>query len=408
MHEIIAILEQASRQNPESIDGQYTQLSKRISEAYEVIDTSSDEVFQTDLYDWYLAQGRADRLLDIQSPYIVIYLQRKSSDDLAHADLLWKYHNKNARFHDAAAVQLALAKSAFPLSLDRRIEYLGRAKTSASTSTPGIARANRHALVREISDLLDVAAIQSDILQRLKEDTRIAPARKPEVLAQLNGPLLGLTDLYNNYADQAGYFDLCLLIYQAADHRNAADVRNTWQNLIESVHGETRAASEAANAAGSDNSAPQPWEAVAEKVRSLGNRLQLSESIFPVQDVLPTLERYAFEWQQGVGPETWVSDTFIDLAVPFETLLEVLENMFYADEAPFSGKNRRVIGNEILHVAEVWMRESLRGGGMVYGDEARAGTVSDLAGVVVQSGVMDQGGVEVGTGLKTRIEAILR
>ena len=44
------------------------------------------------------------------------------------------------------------------------------------------------------------------------------------------------TQLYHNYADQAGYYDVCLLIYHAADHRNIPDIRNTWSNLIDQVH----------------------------------------------------------------------------------------------------------------------------------------------------------------------------
>ena len=389
-------LEQASRQAPEVIDGQYTQLSKRISEAYTIIDTSDDEVFQTDLYDWYLSQGRADRLLDIHSPYIVTYLQRKSSDDIAHADLLWKYHNKHSRFHDAAAVQLALAKSAFKLSLDHRIEYLGRAKANASTSTPGLARSTRQALLREISDLLDVATIQSDLLLRLKEDARIAPARKPDVIAQLNGPILSLTELYNNYADQAGYFDLCLLIYQAADHRNPADIRATWQNLLDRTHEESIERNRT------------PYEAVVEHVRTLGHRLQLSESMFPIPDLLPMLKRYAFEFQNGVGPPTWVVDTLVDLNVPFSVLLETLENMFYADEAPFSGRNRRFIADDVVYVAGLWFRDSLRDGGVVFGDEGAAGGVAQVLGVVLQSGLLDPARADEGQALRARIEGMMR
>ena len=175
------------------IDGQYTLAAKRRTEAFEVIDNSEDEAFQTDLYDWYLLQGRTDRLLEIQSPYIVSYLQRKSLDDVKHADLLWRYHSQNGHNHEAAEVQLELARSAFSLSLDRRIEYLGRAKANASATSPGIARHTRYKLLREVSDLLDVANIQSDLLQRLRDDERISSTRRPEVVSALNGSMLPLS-----------------------------------------------------------------------------------------------------------------------------------------------------------------------------------------------------------------------
>lgn len=172
------------------IEGQYTLAARRRSEAYQVIDSSEDEAFQTDLYDWYLSQGRKDRLLEIQSPYIVTYLQRKSVDEIANADLLCRYHGQRGHNHEAAAVQLELAKSTFAISLDQRIEYLGLAKANASTTSPGIARHIRYQLLREVSDMLDVANVQSDILQRLRIDERLKPHRKPEVEEELNGSLL--------------------------------------------------------------------------------------------------------------------------------------------------------------------------------------------------------------------------
>ena len=190
IHEVIANLDQASSQAPSMVDGQYTVTARRRTEAYDVIETSEDEAFQTDLYDWYLAQGRTDRLLEIHSPYIVTYLQRKALDDIANADLLWRYHSQNGQNHEAARVQLELAQSVFPLTLDQRIEYLGRAKANASTSTPGVARQTRYQLLRSVSDLLDVANIQSDVLQRLNIDHRISAERRPQIIKELNGSML--------------------------------------------------------------------------------------------------------------------------------------------------------------------------------------------------------------------------
>lgn len=84
-----------------------------------------------------------------------------------------------------------------------------------------------------------------------------------------------VVQLYNGYADQASYYDICILIYQVADYRNPADIRATWQNLLESIHKDTEAAG-----------SPLPYEAVSEKVRSLGVKLSLSETIFPIRKSL--------------------------------------------------------------------------------------------------------------------------
>lgn len=193
VHQVILSVERSRMESPDMVDGHLTLAGRRREEAADEIDTSDDEVFQTDLYDWYLQENRSDRLLEVESPYVITYLERRSSDDIAHADLLWKYHLQHERYQDAAIVQLALAKSQFVLSLDQRINYLGNAKTNASTTRPGIVRSTRTEVLREVSDLLDVANIQSDLLQRLKGETRITADRRPQVIEELNGPILPLT-----------------------------------------------------------------------------------------------------------------------------------------------------------------------------------------------------------------------
>lgn len=179
--------------DPGVIDGQYTPLAKRRNEAYSVISDSNDEVFLTSLYDWYLEQGWSDRLLATQSPFVVTYLERKSIDDIFHADLLWRYYAQSERYFDAARVQFQLAQSAFNLPLSRRIEYLGQARANASTFTHEIGRQSRQRLLQEIGNLMDVANIQDDLLQRLKEDDRLSKENKDAVLKEIDGPIQDLT-----------------------------------------------------------------------------------------------------------------------------------------------------------------------------------------------------------------------
>ena len=191
-------MDKSAATDPGVIDGQYTPLAKRRNEAYSVISDSNDEVFLTSLYDWYLEQGWSDRLLATQSPFVVTYLERKSIDDIFHADLLWRYYAQSQRFFDAARVQFQLAQSAFALPLGRRIEYLGQARANASTFTHEIGRQSRQRLLQEIGNLMDVANIQDDLLQRLKEDERLGKEGKDAVLKEIDGPILDLTLVCSN------------------------------------------------------------------------------------------------------------------------------------------------------------------------------------------------------------------
>lgn len=190
---IVVAVDGLDASDPGVIDGQYTPIAKRRKEAYSVISESDDEVFLTSLYDWYLEQGWNDRLLATKSSFVVKYLERKSADDIYHADLLWRFYGQTERYYDAARVQYQLAQSAFTLRLNRRIEYLGQARANASTYTPEVNRQSRQKLLQEIGNLLDVATIQDDLLQHLKEDDRISGENKEAILAEVDGPILDLT-----------------------------------------------------------------------------------------------------------------------------------------------------------------------------------------------------------------------
>ncbi|KAI1946329.1 hypothetical protein LOZ12_002658 [Ophidiomyces ophidiicola] len=392
---VIAAVDDLTSQEPEVVDGQYTAITRRKNEAYDVITNSQDEVFLTSLYDWYLERGWSDRLLHLNSPFVATYLKRKSAEDIFHADLLWKYYGQSGKFYDAAAVQLQLAQSPFSLPLSQRIEYLGQASANASASTQEASRAARHRLQQEISSLLDVANVQDDLVQRLKDDSRITDERKAEVLKEVSGEIMELSNLFNMYADPGGYYDICLQIMHLANYRNTSDIKAAWENLIKDVHEDA-----------SEKGMSLPYEAIIEKVRSLSSRLRMSDISFPVPILLPMLERYALERQLGVGPQTWVIDLFLDLHVAHETLYTILEAIFYNDEVPFQGRNRMFIAYDLNYVISRWYQDSVRVGGGVFGSDALATRVSELLLLIQQSGG-EREIVELSRDLRMRIEQSL-
>jgi nuclear pore complex protein Nup155 len=183
---------------------------------------------------------------------------------------------------------------------------------------------------------------------------------------------------------------VCLLIYAVADHRDISQIKLTWQQLFQAVHDEAVARDSA-----------QPYEVIGEKIRSLGSRLRLSESIFPIPLLLPMLEKYAFEYQRGIASSTWVIDLFLELQVGCEKLFDVLESMWYANEAPFYGKNRGVLANDLILVIEQWLHETIKGGGVVFDSEAGAVRVDQMLQTLLQTGV--QGGLDEGRTQKCRL-----
>lgn len=376
IHDVVTAVDQVSEKSPGFVDGRATLVATRRNEAYDVISQSRDEAFLTNLYDWYLQQGWFERLLATDSPFIPTYLQRKSSEDITYADLLWKYYGQTGQFTEAAKIQLDLAKSGFKLSLEKRIEYLSRARANASTYTPGANRRVKQQYLQEISECLDSAMIQDEILQRLKDDPRLTAERRQEVLDSLDCEIQPIKNLFNNYADNASYYDICILIYQVADFRDAAQIKGTWQQQIELVHHQTI----------SDGKC-QPYEAVGVMVQSLGSKLRLSETAFPIDALLPMLMVYWHASQRDITGPRWVTDIFLELEVPYERIFEVLENMLFSTtEPPFIGSNRKYIASEIAYVVTKWYHESERAGTFVFGSEAGAARVKEALDALLHEG----------------------
>ncbi|KAK3049904.1 hypothetical protein LTR09_008824 [Extremus antarcticus] len=398
----IVKLDDETHASPEKMDGQYTVAAKRRNEAYDIINRSDDAVFQTCLYDWYIEIGHADRLLEIDTPYVIDYLQRRSQEDRGHADLLWRYYAHHNDYLQAASVQLDLARGYFELSLEERIEYLSRARTNASTRQTTLMepRQSKQQLLREISDLLDVANIQDDILQRMKSEPRLTGPRRDEVISSLNGIILPIDELFNQYADQASYYDICILIYQVADHRNPADIKATWQNLIDQTDDQSQALY---------GRSALSWETVGEKVRELGRRLNVSDATFPIQILLPMLERYAMAAHDQKPPSSWVLDLFLALEIPHETLLPVMEQMYYGNEHPFVGGKRRVLAGQMVYLMQSWFEESERRGERVpFGSEENMSVVSDCAAALLRTGDLDGGARSGAEGLVGSVVRAMR
>ena len=240
---------------------------------------------------------------------------------------------------------------------------------------------------------------------------------QPRQIVFQNGKLTSL-QLYHTYADQAGYYDICLLIYHSADYRNGADIRSTWTNLVMQIH---------QDAIRDDHQAP--WELIMLKCQDIARRVALNENIFPVVTLLRMLLAYDIEYcthdparvgQQGengeslVGaPLTWALDVFIGVNAPFESLVSTLEGLWYSEEYPFTGRQRKLIVKWIIYTVEQW-EESSRRTGVLFGGENNALGLADLLRVVLGGNELDRGReedrmwVERGREIRAKIEDAVR
>ncbi|KAF2431561.1 non-repetitive nucleoporin [Tothia fuscella] len=403
---VIAAVDQISENSPSSDDVKTSNIARRKVEAYYEINQSDDEVFQTYLFDWYLNKGWSDRLLEIESPYVITYLQRKSNDDTAHANLLWRYYARYNNFFEAAKVQLQLAKSGFDIDLSTRIEHLSRAKANASTRTNGIhnfskSQQTKQEVVREINDLLDLANIQEDLLRRLMtSDPRVTEDRRPLIESELNGRILPLDTLYNDYADQAGYWDICLIIYELADYRSSTNIATAWHNFIDSANDDAMVSGQAA-----------AFEVVAEKVQTLGKRLNCSDSTFPIPVILPKLVNYAI--QDNISNkrstlETWPIELFLDLGIPHEVLVTGIEDLFYNPERPWTTDRYRIKTAQLLtYTVDAWYMATSRGGGVAFGSEENAAAMLELMRVITGWGQLPREAQDEAVRVREAVDRIM-
>jgi nuclear pore complex protein Nup155 len=195
IHECLRHLDAVASKEPEMVDGKLTLTALKRREAYEVVNGADDEVFHFDLYDWYLEQGWTERILDIESPHVITYLKRLSSVSVERADLLCRFYTHRGLFFEAAQVQRQLAKSDFDIGIKDRITLLSRAKANANVTTTGVGRQQQQFLNHEVTELLEIAHIQDDLLERLKADDRIDAGRKAEIERSLDGQIQGLSEV---------------------------------------------------------------------------------------------------------------------------------------------------------------------------------------------------------------------
>ncbi|KAK9352912.1 Nup133 N terminal like-domain-containing protein [Lipomyces doorenjongii] len=190
------------------------------TETYAVAYSSRDELFHYRFYDWYVSRGLANRLLEVDTPYIESYLERNSASNIEQANLMWLFYAKKDEFFKAGQVLYRLSQSSFELPLGQRIEFLSRARGFCNCYCPPGQRQAMLRLLQTTQDELTVAFIQDDILGRVKTDERLAKDedKKVELLDRLDGKVLNLSILYNEFASPLGYKDICEAIIKAADY----------------------------------------------------------------------------------------------------------------------------------------------------------------------------------------------
>lgn len=340
---VFAILERVVEDSPPN--------SPAPSEAYNIALSSSDEVFQYCFYDWFIETGNSARLLDLDTPYILPYLKSNARKSVDMADLLWCYYQMRGSVILAAEVLYEIATSTkFVLPLAQRIECLSRARGYVNCPAPINGRQQLAKLTNQIQELLEISSIQDDILRSVMKDPRFREDKRVEAESKLDGLIMGVSELFNSYADPLQYMESCLALFQVSDYRQNDEILNCWNKLIAQTHqkGEDD----------NDGNRAQPYEYVATLVQRLGKQFMVSEFVFPYDQLIPLLELYRANHQPD-SPTGWVVDAFLGASLGYETVYSCLADMIERREYPFFEEPAmRLLALDVIYLLEKWLSES--------------------------------------------------
>jgi len=137
-------------------------------------------------------------------------------------------------------------------------------------------------------------------------------------------------------------------------------------------------------------------------MKDMAHRLALSESTYPSHVLIPMIDTYAIEQQDGVGPRNWVPDLFIEVGFPFETIVSTLQTMWYNNVAPFTGRRKGGLAGDVVYVLGQWYEDCVRSNTRLFGSEENMNQINELLGVLSQE-QFEPGGAEALRELRRKI-----
>ena len=356
-----------------------------------------DEFFHCALYDWYLARGTTDQLLEARTPFLEGYLSREPHT-LEKSDLLWQLFVRTGRYADAAHVLAVLADtSAFPLSIPKRVEYLSLAVGNAKSQLPSALAGGSVQFLTEVEEKLEVAQVQIEVYRAIEELLELGPDERRAWLDRCEDRLLTISELYAEFAVPLGLLEIVLLIMHVSDHRDGALVLQTWEAILAKVQEQHPAGGGA------------QLDALEAKVVALARRFHTSDVAFPLSPLVALLERYSLT--HGADARAgWVPLALRAAGVAFEAVFAAFEELLASRVPPFHTPAAGVfLAADLVSMLEAWLAEDARnvgygGGGAGQQGGLPAGQVDGLVSKVVVA----IAGAEGGEAVRRRLEDVQR
>ncbi len=305
------------------------------NEAFKRAITSKDELFHYILYEWLIEQGKYDRLLQIEAPFLEFFLNRERSR-LEIIDLLWQLYVRQGKFLKAAKILGHLAESdMYGLKLPQRMEYLARAIANSKSVVNSLDVQDAQ-FVHDMEERMEVAKVQNEAYMAVKN-----MPDQGALLSHLEARFYDVTDLYNQVARPLQLHELTLAILHTSDYKDQYLVEKTWTEIIQQAKEKAVATS------------LLPLDVICEKVKELGRKYYPSEVSMPLNFLVQMLEVEAYESNDiryGI-----VYRTFREVGVPFHLLFRIYNDIYETKIPPWHNPAALVyLMQSISNLLEVW------------------------------------------------------
>ncbi|KAL2087750.1 hypothetical protein ACEWY4_016578 [Coilia grayii] len=300
---------------------------------------SHDELFHIALYNWLIQADLADKLLEVNSPYLedhLMHIIKQDQNKVRNMDLLWRYYEKSRNFGKAAHVLARLADMhSTEISLRQRLEYISRAILSAKSSSCTSSQGADGEFLHELEEKMEVARIQVQIQDMLSRRHSQHPSAQAAI-ATLDSELMDITKLYGEFADHFLLSECKLAIIHCAGHSDPILVHSLWQEIMEKELTDSAAMSPA-----------DRMRALSLKLVSLGKLYAGTPRYFPLEFLVKFLEQQvcALGWDVG-----FVTYTMLEIGVQLPRLLEVYDQLFKTRDPCWQRLKKPLHLVECIHV----------------------------------------------------------
>ncbi|XP_065281198.2 nuclear pore complex protein Nup155 isoform X2 [Dermacentor albipictus] len=280
---------------------------------------SDDETFHASLYDWLCESGQSARLLDVRSPFLEAYLQRRCDA----ADLLWKYHERVGNYGAAARILAKLAdRPGADATLARRLEYLARAIVCVKSTHFQVTNAAHEGnFLHQLEEKLEVARLQAKVRDALLRRPDLPMAT--DLAARLDAELVDVTHLYGEYADPYDLAECKLAIVRSSGYDKPLLVESLWQSILEREFHE--------------NARP---DQLSQRLESLAREYAPSEKFFPLALLVKFLELRGS--QHGFEPG-WILGPLLGAHVSISRLRDAYNDLYRGKDPAFAERSLHLL-----------------------------------------------------------------